>query len=377
VRDGLDILVVNWLDRENPQSGGAETHLHEIFGRMVSRGHRVTLLSSGWEGCESRATLDGIAVHRVGRRYTFSLAAPRYFRKVLKTHPFDVIVEDLNKVPVFTPYWTRTPSVLLVHHLFGTTAFREAGPLLAAGTWLLERPIPWVFRKRPTIAISESTRDDLVARGMSPEAIEVIPNGIDTELYTPAPDGRRYDRPTVLYLGRVKKYKRIDLILAAVAVLAKEGLDLRLVVGGKGSHLTNLRSLATRLGIQDRVEFPGFVDTARKIDLFRRSWVHVLASPKEGWGIANLEAAACGTPTVASDAPGLRESVVDGETGFLVPHGDVGALTRRIGLLCKDRRLRDQLGQRGRRFAESYSWDASAEAMEAALCRVVASRRPD
>ena len=377
MRDGLDILVVNWLDRENPQSGGAETHLHEIFGRMVSRGHRVTLLSSGWEGCESRATLDGIAVHRVGRRYTFSLAAPRYFRKVLKTHPFDVIVEDLNKVPVFTPYWTRTPSVLLVHHLFGTTAFREAGPLLAAGTWLLERPIPWVFRKRPTIAISESTRDDLVARGMSPEAIEVIPNGIDTELYTPAPDGRRYDRPTVLYLGRVKKYKRIDLILAAVAVLAKEGLDLRLVVGGKGSHLTNLRSLATRLGIQDRVEFPGFVDTARKIDLFRRSWVHVLASPKEGWGIANLEAAACGTPTVASDAPGLRESVVDGETGFLVPHGDVGALTRRIGLLCKDRRLRDQLGQRGRRFAESYSWDASAEAMEAALCRVVASRRPD
>ncbi len=377
MRDGLDILVVNWLDRENPQAGGAETHLHEIFGRLVARGHRVTLLSSGWEGCEPHATLDGIAVHRVGRRYTFSLAAPRYFHKVLKAHAFDVIVEDLNKVPVFTPYWTRTPTVLLVHHLFGTTAFREAGPLLAAGTWLLERPIPWVFRKQPTIAISESTRDDLVARGMRAEAIEVIPNGIDTGLYTPAPDGRRYDCPTVLYLGRVKKYKRIDLILAAVAVLAKEGLDLRLVVGGKGSHLPSLRSLAARLGIQDRVDFPGFVDTARKLDLFQRSWVHVLASPKEGWGIANLEAAACGTPTVASDAPGLRESVVDGETGFLVPHGDVAALTRRIGLLCKDSTLRDRLGQQGRNFAESYSWDASAEAMEAALCRVVASRRPD
>jgi len=376
VRDGLDILVVNWLDRENPQSGGAETHLHEIFGRLVARGHRVTLLCSGWEGCESRTILDGIAVHRVGRRYTFSLAAPRYFRKVLKAHPFDVVVEDLNKVPVFTPYWSRTPSVLLVHHLFGATAFREAGPLLAAGTWLLERPIPWAFRGRPTIAISESTRDDLVARGMHAETIDVIPNGIDTDLYTPAPDGRRYDRPTVLYLGRVKKYKRIDLILAAVAVLAKEGLDLRLVVGGQGSHLPNLRSLAARLGIADRVRFPGFVDTARKLDLFRRSWVHVLASPKEGWGIANLEAAACGTPTVASDAPGLRESVVDGETGFLVPHGDVGALALRIGLLCKDPKLREALGRSGRRFAEAYSWDASAEATEAALCRVVASRRP-
>ncbi len=376
MKDGLDILVVNWLDRENPQAGGAETHLHEIFGRLVSRGHRVALLASGWDGCVPRVTLDGIEVHRTGHRYTFSVAAPRYFRRNLRTRAFDVVVEDLNKVPVFTPYWTNAPVVLLVHHLFGATAFREAGPLLAAGTWFLERPIPHVFKRRPTIAISKSTRDDLVARGMRAESIEVIPNGIDTDLYTPAPDGRRYERPTVLYLGRVKKYKCVDLILAAVAVLAAEGLDLRLVVGGKGDYLATLRALASRLGISDRVEFPGFVDDESKLELFRRSWVHVLASPKEGWGIANLEAAACGTPTVASDAPGLRESVVDGETGFLVPHGDVNALARRIELILRDPELRATLGRGGRRFAESYSWDASAEAMEGALRRVVASRRP-
>ncbi len=377
MRDALDILVVNWLDRENPQAGGAETHLHEIFGRLVRRGHRVTLLASGWEGCRPRVTLDGIEVHRAGRRYTFSLAGPRYFRKELRRHPFDVVVEDLNKVPVFAPYWTKLPVVLLVHHLFGGTAFREAGPLLAAGTWILERPIPWVFRGRPTIAISESTREDLAARGMRADPIEVIPNGIDTDRYTPAPDGRRYEQPTVLYFGRVKKYKRVDLVLEAVAVLAGEGLDLRLVVGGKGDHLPTLRALASRLGIADRVEFAGFVDEDRKLELFRRSWAHTLTSPKEGWGIANLEAAACGTPTVASDAPGLRESVLDGRTGFLVPHGDVGELARRIGRILRDPELRDSLGERGRRFAESYSWDASAVAMEDALHRVVASGRHD
>jgi len=376
VRDDLDILVVNWLDRENPQSGGAETHLHEVFGRLAARGHRVTLLASGWEEGAPRARLDGIDVHRAGSRYTFSLAGPRYFRTTLARRSFDVVVEDLNKVPVFSPWWTKAPVILLVHHLFGATAFREAGPFLAAGTWILERPIPSVYRGRPTIAISESTRADLVLRGMPAGSIQVIPNGIDTDHYRPAPDGRRYACPTVLYFGRVKRYKRVDLVLAALSVLVAEGLDVRLVVAGKGDHLGALQTLSSRLGIADRVEFPGFVDEDRKLDLFRHAWVHVLASPKEGWGIANLEAAACGTPTVASDAPGLRESVLDGETGFLVPHGDVAALARRLGLVLRDPELRETLGRNGRRFAESFSWDASADAMEDALHRVVAPRRP-
>ncbi len=371
----LRILVVNWLDRENPQAGGAETHLHEIFGRLARRGHRVTLLTSGWRGAPLRTTLDGIDVHRAGHRYTFSVAAPLYFRRSLRNEPFDVIVEDLNKVPLFTPWWTDTPIVLLVHHLFGATAFREASLPLAGGTWLWERPIPRAFHGVPTIAISDSTKEDMIRRGIHPERIEVIPNGIDVERCTPAPDGVRYERPTVLYLGRVKKYKRVDLVLRAVARLAKEGLDVRLIVGGRGDHLDALRGLADRLGIAERTTFEGFVDDDRKVELFRRSWVHVLASPKEGWGIANLEAAACGTPTVASDAPGLRESVLDGRSGFLVPHGDVGALARRIGQIVRDEDLRARLGRGARRFAESYSWEASANAVEDVLRRVVRSSR--
>lgn len=366
----MRILVVNWLDRENPQSGGAETHLHEVFGRLAGRGHEVAALVSGWPGCAPRARLDGIEVHRAGRRYTFSIAAPRYFRRHLVGSPFDVVVEDLNKVPMFTTLWSETPVVLLAHHLFGATAF-QAGPVpLALATWLLERPIPRVFADTPAIAVSESTKHDLVARGLRADRIEVIPNGIALDFFRPG--GRRRERPTLLFLGRLKKYKRVDLVLEAVARLAVEGIDVELLVGGDGDQAEPLRAVARRLGVNERVDFLGFVGEEHKRDLLREAWVHVLTSPKEGWGISNLEAAACGTPSVASDAPGLRESVVAGRTGLLVPHGDVAALTQALRTLLTDAPLRERMSREARRFAEGFSWDASAAAVEACLRRVVA-----
>mgnify|MGYP002622627928 CR=1 FL=1 len=369
---GLRILVVNWLDRENPQSGGAETHLHEIFGRLARRGHDVHALVSGWSGCAPRAELDGIDVHRAGRRYTFSLAAPRYFRRHLAGHAFDVIVEDLNKVPLFTRFWTRAPVVLLAHHLFGTTAF-QAGPFpVALATWWLERPLPLLYRGIPTIAVSESTRADLVSRGLEPGVIDVIPNGIDIEQFTPAPEEKAVS-PRLVFVGRLKEYKRVDLILQAVARLEAIGIRVDFDVVGKGERESALRAQAEALGLDDRVRFHGFVSEEEKLDFMRRSWIHVLTSPKEGWGISAIEAAACGTPTVASDAPGLRESVVDGETGLLVPHGDVDALTGALERLIRDVELRRRLARQARTFAERFSWDESASATESLLRRVAAT----
>lgn len=367
----LDILVVNWLDRENPQAGGAEEHLHETFGRLAQRGHRVTALVSGWPGCEPRADLDGIEVHRAGRRYTFSIAGPAYFRAHWADRRFDVVVEDLNKVPLFTRWWSDAPVVGLAHHLFGATAFQAAAPPIAAATWLLERPIPRVFHDIPMIAVSESTREDLIARGLPPGDIVVIPNGIDVDHYTPGPDSARTETPTLLFLGRLKKYKRVDLVLHAVARLREEGVDVSLVVGGAGDQDEVLRALSAELGIDDRVRFAGFVSDDEKLELLRSSWLHVLTSPKEGWGISNLEAGACGTPTVASDAPGLRESVVHGKTGLLVPHGDVDAIADAIASLIQDPVRLRRMGEEARAFAEGFSWNATASAVEARLVEVV------
>ena len=377
----MRILVVNWLDRQNPQAGGAEEHLHETFGRLAERGHSVTALVSGWPGCPRRVELDGIDVQRAGSRYTFSVAAPRHYRRHLADagsdgrSGFDVVVEDLNKVPVFARYWVDAPVVLLAHHLFGMTAF-QAGPIpLAAATWLLERPIPAVFRALQAVAVSESTRDDLISRGLDGSRIEVIPNGIELERYTPSPDTKTV-QPTLLFLGRLKRYKRVDLVIEAVARLRAESIDVELRIGGSGDQDGPLRALADRLGVGDRVHFLGFVADEEKLDLLRSSWIHVLTSPKEGWGISNLEAAACGTPSVASDAPGLRESVVDGETGVLVPHGDLDALTGALRRLIRDADRRRTMSEQARVFAERFSWNASAEAFERLLYRVVADSAP-
>lgn len=362
---------MNWQDRENPRAGGAETHLHEVFGRLATGGHDVTLLVSGWSGSADRATLDGMDVHRVGGRHTFSAAAPLYYRRHLRDREYDVMVEDLNKVPLFTPLWSRHRLVLLVHHLFGVTAFQEAALPLAAVTWALERPLARFYRGLPVQAVSRSTADDLERRGLDAADVEIIPNGVDLEFYTPAEHESEFETPTVLYLGRLKRYKRVDLLLRATALLRGRGVACRLVVAGTGDASDSLRSLRDELGLGDVVTFPGYVSGPEKRRLFRGAWVHALTSPKEGWGITNLEAAACATPTVASDSPGLRDSVVDGETGFLVPHGDVEALAGRLAELLGDAALRRRMGGRARAFAERFTWERAAEATEAHLRRVV------
>ena len=162
-------------------------------------------------------------------------------------------------------------------------------------------------------------------------------------------------------------------MIEAVARLAEEGIDAELLVGGKGDQAASLESLASRLGVSDRVRLLGFVPDETKLALLRSSWVHVLTSPKEGWGISVIEAAACGTPSVASNAPGLRESVAHERTGLLVPHGDVEALVDALRDLIRDPERRMRMSHDARSFAEGFSWDTSAERIEALLSRVVAA----
>ena len=368
----LRICVVNWNDRDNPQAGGAEIQLHETFGRLAAAGHRITLLCSGWKGAPARTRMEGIDVHRVGTRYTFAALAYGYWRRHLAGNGDDVLVEDINKVPLFTPLWGAPRVVAMVPHLFGRTVFGELPVPIASAVWLSERPLPLIYRNVPFEVVSHSTRDDLVARGVAREQIVVIYNGVDAGYYTPMP-GTRSPRPRFAYLGRLKRYKGVDIVLKAFARVA--GPDMTLEIAGTGDHRPVLEQLAASLDLGDRVRFLGFVSEAEKLTLLRRSWALLFASPKEGWGITNLEAAACGTPVIASDSPGLRESVKDGETGYLVPHGDDAAMAARISQLAADITLVERLGAAGRPFAEWFSWERNARDTEAHL-RAVCARPP-
>jgi glycosyltransferase involved in cell wall biosynthesis len=373
------ILLVNWQDRANPQAGGAEVHLHEIFGRLAAGGHEVHLLCSGFAGAAPAAVLDGIAVHRVGSRYGFALGARRAFRSLAARLRPDVVVEDVNKVPLFLPRLWGGPFVVLVPHLFGTTAFREVPWPVAAAVWASERPMPLVYRGVPAHAISESTRDDLVARGFRRDAIRVIYPGVDTERFRPEPAVARAERPTFLYVGRLKRYKALDVAVRAVALLRRSEVPgACLQIAGGGDDRPRLERLVAQAGAGDAVSFLGFVDEARKVELYRQAWAVVFPSPKEGWGITNVEAAACGTPAVVSDSPGLRESVRNGETGLLVPHGDVAALAAGLRTLTRDGALRSRLGRGARAFAESIPWSRAARETGDHLEAAVAGwRRPE
>lgn len=363
----MNLLVVNWLDRLNPQAGGAEIHLFEIFRRLAARGHRVRLVCSGWPGATPVEVVDGIEVTRVAGRNSFALAARGAVRRALAQERPDVVVEDINKLPLFLAGLTDRPFCVLVPHLFGTTAFQEAPWPMAATVWLAELPIPWGYRRADFQAISESTRDDLVARGVRAERIRVIHPGVDSVMFCPDPAVRRATPPSFLYIGRLKRYKGVDLAIRALAIARGTRPDLSLDIAGTGDDRGRLEAVTDALGLGAAVRFHGFVDEAHKLTLLRSTWGNLFPSPKEGWGITVVEAAACGTPSLASDSPGLRDSVRAGETGYLVPHGDAEALAARMLELAADPALVERLGRAGRRFAESHSWDHAADLTEAHL----------
>lgn len=364
----MRIVAVNWQDIENPQGGGAETHLHEILERLAAWGHEVVLLCGGWPGCPPRVTLRGVEIHRVGTRQSFPFKVRNYWDRELRKRRFDVLYEDINKVPLMTTRWRGPQVVAVVPHLFGAAAFQELNPVLASAVWLAERPMPWTYKGVPFQAISESTADDLVARGIPRETITVIPPGVSFDHYTPDAAARAAV-PTFAYLGRLKKYKGVDIVIRAFAGLSRK--DAVLEIAGAGDHRPALESLVNSLDLGARVRFLGFVSENEKLALLRRAWAVALASPKEGWGLTNVEAEACGTPVVASDSPGIRESVQDGRTGFLTRHGDVAAMTAAMEKLAASPELVSTMGGRARAFAETFTWDRCARATEAHLLRVI------
>jgi glycosyltransferase involved in cell wall biosynthesis len=344
----------------NPHAGGAEVHLFEIFSRLAARGHRVRLVCSGWEGAPAAEMVDGIEVTRRGTRNSFALLGRGAVRRSARRDPPDILVEDINKLPLFLSGISRAPLYVIIPHLFGSTIFHEASVPAASLVWLAERPIPRAYRRASFHAISESTGADLVHRGVPSERIRVIHPGVDAVRHAPLPAARA-PMPAFLYLGRLKRYKGVEVAIRALAVARRTRPDLILDIAGSGDDRPRLESIAAGLGLTQAVRFHGFVSESEKLRLLQSTWANVFPSPKEGWGITIVEAAACGTPSLASDSPGLRDSVRHGQTGYLVPHGDAEALAGRMLELAADPGLVDRLGRQGRAFALTLSWERAAE----------------
>ena len=356
----MRILVINHRDIKNPRAGGLEELVQQTAKCWVAWGHQVDSLCASYAGAPREETLDGIRVIRGPNEYIFNWWAPLKAR-ALGPRQYDVILEYISKVPCFVPVFIRsTPTAVMIPHLFGKTAFAELPWLMAAYAYALEQPIPWVYRQCLFWALSKTTAEDLLGRGIPRERIEVIYPGFNEDLLKVDPQVRKTESPSLIYIGRLKRYKRVDLIISATAKLRTQFPDIHLFIVGTGDYEKELRSQVASLGAEKSVEFCGFVSEVRKKELMQMAWIGAQTSTIEGWGLGVIEAAACGTPTVASDSPGLRESVRDGETGILVRHGDVEALQNKLSCLLADAALREKMSAAARAWARQFSWKEMA-----------------
>jgi glycosyltransferase involved in cell wall biosynthesis len=359
------VLVLNERGPLHPQAGGAEVHVAEISRRLAPMGFEITQLACGFPGAKPVEALEGMTVRRLGNLAFY------YPRAVLTTAwetfrgRFDVVVEHLNKVPFCSRAYSSVPVIAVNHHLFGASAFLQVAWPVAATVVAIEKLVPLIYRRMPFLAVSESSKQDLVERGVSAERIDLLYNGITFPQIEIRPVAQRPCR--VAYLGRLEPYKRIDLLLGAVARLAKHFPRLELVLVGRGSARDSLERRAAELGIAARARFAGFVSDEERDALVGEARVCVCPSVKEGWGITVIEANALGVPVVATDAPGLRDAVRHDETGLLVADAAAEVFTGRLAAaverLLTDEALLGRLSSEALAWSRRFDWDSSARRM--------------
>lgn len=365
------MLLLGWRDTGHPQGGGSEAYLQRIGAQLAASGVAVTLRTARYPGAPRRDSLDGVTVSRGGGPYSvyvwagLAMVAARVGLGPLRRARPDVVIDTQNGIPFLARLAYGRRSVLLVHH-----CHREQWPVAGRRTgrfgWFVEsRLSPAMHRRNQYVTVSLPSARELTDLGVDPGQIAVVRNGVD-EAPQASLSAQRSATPRVAVLSRLVPHKQIEDALDAVAVLRRRIPDLHLDIVGGGWWEQRLVDHAAALGIADAVTFHGHIDDEVKHHVVQQSWVHLMPSRKEGWGLAVIEAAQHGVPTIGyRSSGGLTDSVVDGVTGLLVDGPDdlVDGLRR----LLTDRVLRDELGAKARSRSAEFSWVLSADAMRTVL----------
>ena len=375
------MLLLCWRDTGHPQGGGSERFLEQVGTELTARGIKVTLRTASYPGAPNREHRDGIEISRGGGRFTVypralaAIALGRLGLGPLRGIRPDAVIDTQNGVPFFARTVAGAPVTVLVHH-----CHREQWPVAGRltgrfGWWVESWLAPRVHRRNQYLTVSLPSAEDLAALGVDRERIAVVRNGA-----APVPDDivpgaarTRTPHPSIVVLSRLVPHKQIEDALDAVAMLRHRIAGLHLDVVGGGWWEPNLRARARELGIEHRVTFHGHVDEKRKHELLARAWVQALPSRKEGWGLAVIEAAQHGVPTVGyRSSRGLTDSVLDGVTGVLV--NDPSQLADALGELLADPESRTVLGEKARVWAREFSWTQCASGVQAVLDASVRGR---
>lgn len=362
---GRHVVFLSWRDTRNPEGGGAERYLEKMTHGLVRRGCRVTVFTAAYPGAASTQTIDGVRYVRRGSKTTvylqgmWSLLRRRFGR-------VDLVVDVQNGLPFFSRLVTRKPVIVLVHHVH-----REQWPVVYPGLpgrvgWWIERWLaPRLYRSCQYVAVSRATRGELRALGVTGPRVAVVHNGTDPVIPTRA---TKSATPMVCTVGRLVPHKQVEHAVDAVVALRGEFPGLRLHVVGSGWWEGTLHEHAERVGAGDTVVFEGHVDEVRKNEVFEASWLMVLPSLKEGWGLVVGEAGRHRTPTLAYRAAGgTRESIADGRSGILVE--DQAHLTRVLGELLRNRTRRENLAYGAVEMSRLFTWEHA----QVSFAHVVAS----
>ncbi len=356
----MRILLFNWRDTKHTYAGGAEVYIHELAKRWVSNGNNVTLFCGNDNKHMQYEKVDGVEVYRRGGTYTVYFFAFIYYMFRFRGK-YDVIIDCENGIPFFTPLFAKEQVILLIHHVH-QEIFRNflKFPLSTIAALLEGKVMPLVYQNKNVVTVSASSQKDVFKLGFTNAGnIQIIPNGVKDSFFVDYP---KTDHTSYIYLGRLKKYKNIDIAIKAFAKVVRVRKDATLSIVGNGESYPELKKLVAELDLTKSVTFHGRVDEEEKVKLLARSWAAIQPSQMEGWGITVIEANAAGTPVIASRVNGLQDSVVDEQTGLLVSAGNVTQLANAMMQIADEDALRVRLSEQAKEWAENFNWDKSADA---------------
>jgi len=350
----------------SPEMGGAEVLTREVAKRLSEAGHEITLFTSEFRGCRGEEVVDGVRIVRAGGRYSVYWKAKEYYKKQFSKEGYDVVIDEINTRPFFTHRFVNNGEkvVALIHQLAREYWFYETPfPISYIGYYFLEDRWLRNYVDVPTVTVSESTRQDLLGLGF--KKVFVVPEGLNFTPLNEVPEKEGY--PVVVYAGRLKKAKRPDHAIKAFKIVKEKFPNAELWVIGDGPFRKGLERIAG-----DGVKFFGGLSNEERRRLLARAWILANPSVREGFGLNVLEANALGTPCVAYDVAGLRDSIIDGRTGLLVrENGDVDMLANAIIRILEDDALRRMLSVNALEYSKNFSWDRTAQEFQNILEKVV------
>lgn len=361
----MKILIFSWRDIKHPAKGGAEILTLELAKRWVRKGHPVTLVSASFPGAKKQETIAGVKIFRPAeflysaRKYLIYLyQTAKFYRKNL-AGKYDLIIDQAHGLPLFTPLYARQEIVLFPLEVAKEIWFSEVHFPFSLIGYLLEQAYIRFFRHLPFLTISPSTAKELKKMGV--KNVFTITPGVNPIPLSKLPAKNKF--PLLISLGRITPMKRIENTIQAFRLLHKEFPIIKLVVIGHGQpkYLEKLKNLCQNMAIEDRISFTGFISEEEKRKLLSQAWILVSSSSKEGWGLTVIEAAACGTPTVAYQVPGLVDSVKDQETGLLCQKNTPVELAKNIRKLLIKPSLRKLLSRNALDYSQNFSWDKTAD----------------